>query len=45
METANGITPELSVFCKATQSPELVACYLTTETAFFCQVAKKKKQT
>lgn len=42
METANGITPKLSVFCKATLSPELVTHYFPSETAPFCQVFGKK---
>lgn len=31
METANGITSKLSVFCKAAQSPELVAWFFITK--------------
>lgn len=41
METANGITAKLSVFCKATLSPELVGHYFPPESALFCEVFEK----
>lgn len=41
METANGISPKLSVFYKAVLSPELVGHDFPSETALFCQVCEK----